>query len=122
MFVSGIPFGYQRRGDENGVQASMFALFGDFVCLPEGASGGQTVNWNYYKKPTATLSAASTMDITDMWDSFIIYRLVAHGHGCMYDEERKVVWNNDAEIIKRKARSHFARMDSSLGNAFIPAF
>lgn len=122
MFVGGIPFGYQRRGDTEGVQQNMFALYGDYIVLPEATTGAATVTLHYYKKASNTLAAADTMEIMEMWDNYIIYKLVAHGHGVMYDDERKQLWEADAERIKRKARSHFARMDGSLGNQFIPGF
>jgi hypothetical protein len=122
MFLDGIPFGYQRRGDEEGVKASMFALYGDYIVLPVATAGSGNVTLHYYKKPTATLTSVDTMDIMDMWDNYLIYKLVAHGHGVMYDDERAKEWEAKAEMTKKKARSHFAKLDGGLGNIFIPAF
>jgi hypothetical protein len=122
MLVSGTPFGYARRGDDETIATQHFALYGDYFVFPKGTTADEDVTHHYYKKPTATLSTTDTMDIMNMWDNYIIYKLVAHGHGVMYDDERKAIWNNDAEITKKKARSHFARLDGSLGNQFIPGF
>jgi hypothetical protein len=122
MFIGETPFTYQRRGDEQNVLAQHYALYGDYFVLPKDTTGGQDVLVHYYQKPTATLTAADTMDIMDLWDDYLIKKLVAHGHGVMYDDQRKAIWNADAEITKKKARSHFAKLDGSLANAFIPSF
>lgn len=120
LYISGHPFGYQRRGDAEGVMASHFALYGDFIALPLATTGAENATLHYYKKATSTLTASDTMDIMEMWDNFIIYKLVAHGHGVLYDDQRKAIWNQDAEIIKRKAKAHFARINGSNSNQFIP--
>lgn len=122
MFLGTTPYGYQRRGDYQNVQEQCFVLYGDFIVFPKESTGDENVTHHYYKKPTATLTSTDTMDIMEMWDNYLIYKLVAHGHGCMYDDVRKANWNAEAELIKRKARSHFARIDGSLGNQFIPGF
>lgn len=120
LFVEGTAYGYQRRGDAEAVAAQSFVLYGDYIVLPEAVTGDQDVTVHYYKKPTATLATADTMDIMDMWDGYIIMKLVAHGHTIMYDNERAQQYEVMAEQQKRKARSHFARMNASNTNAFIP--
>ncbi len=122
MFVGTSPYKYARRGDTVGVPASSYVLYGDFFALPEATSGAGEGVFHYYKKPTATLTSTDTMDIMEMWDSYIIFKLVAHGHNVMYDNERSQQYEVMAEQVKRKARSHFARMNGSILNAFIPGF
>lgn len=122
LFVGDLPYGYQRRGDTVTPSTQHFALYGDYIVLPVAASGDENVTHHYYKKPTATLTSTDTMDIMEMWDSYIIYKLVAHGFSVLEDENREAVFNAKAEAQKKKARGHFAKLDGSLGNAFIPGF
>lgn len=120
MYVNGVVFGYQRRGDAESVEGAHFALYGDYFVLPASTTGSQNVTVHYYKEPTLTLDSMDTMDIMEMWDNYIIYKLVAHGHNIMYDNDRSQQYDLMAEQTKRKARSHFARLDASNHNAFIP--
>lgn len=119
LYIDGVEFGYQRRGDMENVGAQHYVLFDDYFVLPKDTTADQKVTLHYYKKPTATLSSVSTMDIMEMWDYYIIYKLVAHGHSVMYDMDRSTEYELKAEQIKKKARSHFARIDGSLGNSFV---
>jgi hypothetical protein len=122
VFLDSLEYGYQRRGDTLSAAQQHFILYGDYIVFPKDTTTAQNGVLHYYKKPTATLTASDTMDIMEMWDYYIIYKLVAHGHSAMYDQERSQEFEIKAEQTKKKARSHFARMDGSLGNAFIPGF
>lgn len=122
MYVGTTAFGYQRRGDYQNVQEQMFVLYDDYIVFPLDTTASQNVTHQYYKKPTETLTSSDTMDIMEMWDNWLIYKLVAHGHACMYDDQRAAEWEARAAMEKKKAKSHFAKIDGSLGNAFVPGF
>ena len=122
MIVEGVQYGYQRRGDKQNVPAQHFSLYGDYIVFPVAATGDVTVVHHYYEKPAGTLASSDTMDIMDMWDHFVIYKLVAHGHDCMYDSDRAMKYEEMAMMVKRKAKAHFARIDAGTNNRFIPDF
>lgn len=122
FFVDTAEYGYQRRGDDINVPTQHYSLYGDYFVLPVGVTASQTVINHYYKKPSDTLTSSDTMDIMEMWDNYIIYKLVAHGFSVLEDENREASFLQKAMQVKKQARAHFAKMDGSLGMAFIPGF
>lgn len=122
MFVDGCEYVFSKKGNSLNVPWKSLAIYGDFLVLPPATSGNLNALIHYTKQATDTLAAASTMEIMDYFDSYVIFMLVARGHRVMYDLDRAKEYEDQAMREIKLARNFYAKENGSRLNAFIPNF
>jgi len=122
LFVEGTKYALARRGDLQNVPPQSYIIYSDFFILPVATSGDQKVVVHFYKKWSDDLVAADTLDIADIWDQYVIAKGTARGHRVLYDSDRAQEYEQMAATIKKSAKAHFARQDTSTENMFRPGF
>lgn len=120
IFISGRQYYLTRRGDTEFVTGRFISLYGDYFVLPLSTSGDLNVTIHYVKKGSNSLSASDTMDIMDLFDDYVIYKLTERGHRVMYDNDRAAEYKGLAAECLRDARSYFNSADASNVRMFLP--
>lgn len=122
IFVEGTEYVFAKKGATASVPLRGLAIYSDYFVFPVAITGSQEVLIHYAKKGTNTLTSSSTMEIMDLFDSYVIFMLVGRGHRIMYDEDRAQSYEAQAMKEMKIARNYFAKADGTIHNAFIPGF
>ncbi len=122
LFVSGVGHRYAKYGVSEKIPARFFSIFSTYLLLPPAPSADQDSVLHYYKKATNTLSSSSAMEIYQMWDAYVIYRLAARGHRVMYDSDKAIEYEQLAREMLDGARQQIATEDDSVHRAFVPGW
>lgn len=120
IFISGRQYYLTRRGDSEFVKSRFVSLYGDYFVLPLNTAGSLDVTIHYIKKGSNSLSSSDTMDIMDLFDDYVIYKLTERGHRVMYDNDRAAEYKLLAAECLRDARSYFNSADASNVRMFMP--
>jgi len=111
-----------RWGTFNEIPQGRFAVFNDFIFLPEGITGATDVTLHFYKKATNTLTTSSTMEIYQMWDQYVIYKGVARGHRILHDDGMAQRYEELAQGVMMAAKTQVAQEDLSVHRGCVPSF
>jgi len=122
FFVDGALYRYAKWGVEENVEARFFSIFSTYIVLPPSMGAGSDVTVSYYKKATNTLTSTSTMEIYQMWDAYVIYRLAARGYRKLYDSGKASEYEALAREMLNAARSQIATEDDSVHRSFSPGW
>lgn len=120
-FVDGRQFVLQRYGDNQKLPWSRFSIYKAFSVFPESRTAGEKVILHYVAKGTNTLTSASTMEIYQMWDSYVIYRGVARGHRLL-NGGLETIASRQYEQLAQEALNGARQMIASEDNSLVPAF
>lgn len=123
LSVEGVQYTYVKWGVKQDLGPQEFTYYKGFLYFPKARSADDVVTLHYYAKPTNTLADTDNMEIYQMWDAYVIYRLVARGHRLLYDDQRAGEYEALAREVLMKAKTMVATEDGSLmGNAFQPGW
>jgi len=122
IWVESTEYVFAKKGDSLTVPERGVAIYGDYFVFPSSTGGDADVTVHYMKKASNTLTSASTMEIMDYFDSYVILMLCARGHRIMYDNDRGAAYELQAREVMKLAKNHFAKEDGSRNNMVVPAF
>lgn len=115
----------QKWGTYQKVMPRKYSIFNDFIFLPEDTTGTNDVTLHYYKKATNTLTSSSTNEIYQMWDGYVIARLVARIHRVLnggLENPATREYEQLALEVLAAARQQVAQEDLSINRGFVPGF
>ncbi len=115
----------QKWGTESVIRPRRFSVFNDYIFLPEDITASNDVILHYYKKASNTQTSASTNEIYQMWDGYVIARLVARIHRVLnggLDNPATREYEQLALEVLSAARSQVAQEDLSINRGFVPGF
>ncbi len=123
LSVEGVKYQYVRWGNNQDLLEREFTIYKGFIYFPKSRSAEDKVVLHYFSKAANTLSDTSTMEIYQMWDAYVIYRLVARGHRLLYDDQRAREYEALAQEVLMKAKTMIGTEDDSVeGNSFQPGW
>ncbi len=120
--ISPLRYEYQKWGIIDDIAPSFYSVFNDFIFLPRALSSSGDVTLHYYKKATNTLTTGSTMEIYQMWDAYVIFKLTARGHRLLFDQGRAQEYEALAKDVMNRAKAHVAQEDISATRGFVPGW
>lgn len=122
LTIEGARYELQKWGTVEKITGRTFAIVNDFLILPEDLGANQNVVLHYYKKATNTLTESDTSEIYQMWDSYVIFRLVARGYRLLQDLTQAREYEQMAEEVLAAAKHQAAEADLSPHRGFVPGF
>ena len=120
--ISPAKYELQKWGVAETVSAFHFSVFNDYIFLPKDITAASDVTLHYYKKATNTQTTSSTNEIYQMWDGYVVARLVARGHRLLRDLQAAAEYEDLAKEVLRAARQQSAEEDLSSDRRFLPSF
>ena len=122
FYVSGAPYALQKWGSSEEVSSRHFSIHENYYVLPPAMGADQDVISHYYAKATNTLTDSSSMEIYQMWDAYVIYRLAARGYRLLYDSDKGAEYDGLAREILAMAKNQIATEDNSQNLSFQPGW
>lgn len=121
---SAIPLELKKWGTFDTLKDRQYAVFNDFLILPEGVQSANDVKLDYYKKAANTLTTNPdlTFEIYQMWDSYVIYRGTARGHRLLHDDNLASTYEMMAKEVLAQAKTQAGQDDLSVNRGFVPGF
>ena len=122
LTVDGARFELQKWGRQEQIESNHFAIIDDYIFLPEAIGAALDVTLHFYTTASNTLTTASNMELYQMWDQFVVYKLAARGFRLLYYEEKAQMYENLALQVLAQARQQAAEEDMSPHRGFVPDF
>lgn len=122
LFVGTNEYVIVKSRTQKDVKYPTYAQFGNFLLLPPFSTATAKITLRYAKKGTNTLATSDTMEIFDMFDDYVINKLVSYGHRMMYDFDSSKLAKDEAQEVLTDARSHVNKQDDSNKRRFLPGF
>lgn len=128
LFINGSRYSLLKWGSKEIVSANTYSILFDvagetfYIVLPAGTSTPQDATIHFYKKASNTLTTTDSMEIYQMWDSYVIYQLAARGHRLLYDTAKANEYEALSRDVLKMARQQIAEEDLSVNRGFSPGW
>lgn len=122
LYIDGIGYRYTKYGVAEDIPSRYFGIFRTYLILPPAPSVDQDSTLHFYQKATNTLTDSDNMEIYQMWDAYVIYRLAARGYRKLYDSGKAAEYETLAREMLESARNQVATEDDSVHRGFTPGW